>query len=161
MFVFKKIHKITIFSLFLLLSDCQVKPVSNTHGVAFLEEKEKKIIINKSNKNDVVQVLGPPVVTGTFDDTIWIFIERVQTKGKIFKFGRNVTSVNNALIVKFDDYGLVAKKEFYDITKNKKIKFSKNTSSTNTQENDFIYSFLSSLRQKINNPLNKKIVPRN
>ena len=161
MFAFKKIHRILIISIFLILSNCNVKPVNKTHGVAFLDLKEKKIILNKSNKNDVVKHLGPPAVTGTFDENIWIYIERVQTKGKIIKFGRNVTKVNNALVVKFNDYGLVSKKEFYDISKNNKIKFSENVSDSPTEEEDFIYSFLSSLRQKINNPLNKKIVPRN
>ena len=153
--------KIFVILLILFVSNCSTKKLENNHGLVNLDKKKNEITVGKTNKNDVVNLFGPASTVSTFDDNIWIFIERVQTKGKIFKFGRNVTKVNNALVLKFNDYGLVSKKEFYDIDKNQKIKFSENVSESPTDEEDFIYSFLSSLRQKINNPLNKKIVPRN
>ena len=147
-------HKIIIILIFLLLSNCQRNPVINTHGVPFLDKKQKNLIINKTNKNDVKKVLGYPSTIGTFDNSIWIYIERTRTRGKLLKFGQNVTSKNNVLALEFNEYGILIKKDFYNKNQINKINFTKNTTGTITREKNFIYSFLSSLRQKINKPVN-------
>jgi len=148
-------HKIIIILILLLLSNCQRNPVINTHGIVFLDKKQKSIIINKSNKNDVKKILGHPSTTGTFNNSIWIYIERTRTKGKMLEFGRNIINKNNVLALEFDEYGILIKKDFYNINQINKINFTKNTTDTITREKNFIYSFLSSLRQKINTPVNK------
>ena len=149
-------HRIIIILILILLSNCQRNPVINTHGVVFLDKKQKNIIINKSNKNDVKKVLGLPSTVGTFDDSIWIYIERTITRGKMLKFGQNVTSKNNVLALEFNEYGILIKKDFYNKNQINKINFTKNTTDTITREKNFIYSFLSSLRQKINKPVHRK-----
>ena len=149
-------HKLLIILLFILFSACNFKPVKKTHGVLYLDKKEKKLILNKTNKNDALFVLGPPSTKGTFDNTIWIYIERIRTRGNFLKFGRNITITNNVLVLKFNTKGLLESKDFYDLTKNKKIEFVKKTTPTIDKEQDFIYSFLSSIRQKINDPANKR-----
>ena len=151
-------HKLFIIFLFLfiLFSACNFKPVKKTHGVLYLDKKEKKLILNKTNKNDVLFVLGPPSTKGTFDNTIWIYIERIRSRGSLLKFGRNITTTNNVLVLKFNTKGLLESKDIYDLTKNKKIEFVKKTTPTIDKEQDFIYSFLSSIRQKINNPRNRR-----
>ena len=149
-------HKIIIIVNLLLLSNCQQNPVINTHGVVFLDKKQKNIIINKSNKNDVKKVLGHPSTIGTFDNSIWIYIERTRTKGKMFELGRNVINKNNVLALEFNEYGILTKKNFYDKTKINKINFTKYTTKTFSREKSFVYSFLSSLRQKINAPAKNK-----
>ena len=149
-------HRIIIILILLLLSNCQRNPVINTHGVVFLDKKQKNIIINKSNKNDVKKVLGHPSTIGTFDNSIWIYIERTRTKGKMLEFGRNVINKNNVLALEFDEYGILTKKDFYDKTKINKINFTQDTTGTITREKNFVYSFLSSLRQKINKPVKQK-----
>ena len=156
LFRFKKMHRIIIILILLLLSNCQRNPVINTHGVVFLDKKQKNIIINKSNKNDVKKVLGHPSTIGTFDNSIWIYIERTRTKGKMLQFGRNVINKNNVLALEFDEYGILTKKDFYNKNQINKINFTKDTTETITREKDFVYSFLSSLRQKINKPLKSK-----
>lgn len=145
-----------IIILFILLFDCNIKPVRKTHGILYLDKKEKNLIINKTNKNDALLILGPPSTKGTFDNTIWIYIERIRSRGSLLKFGRNITTTNNVLVLKFNTKGLLESKDIYDLTKNKKIEFVKKTTPTIDKEQDFIYSFLSSIRQKINNPINRR-----
>ncbi len=149
-------HKVIIILFLLLLSNCQRNPVINTHGVSFLDKKQNKLIIDKSNKNDVKKILGHPSTSSTFDNSIWIYIERTRTKGKLLHFGRNVTSKNNVLALEFDEYGILTKKDFYNKNQINKINFTKGTTDTITREKSFVYSFLSSLRQKINKPVKRK-----
>ena len=149
-------HKIIIIIIFLLLSNCQRNPVINTHGVPFLDIKQKNLIIKKTNKNDVKKILGHPSTVDIFDNSIWIYIERTRTRGKLLKFGQNVTSKNNVLALEFNEYGILTKKDFYNKNQINKINFTKNTTDTITREKNFIYSFLSSLRQKINKPVKRK-----
>ena len=149
-------HKIIIIVILLLLSNCQRNPVINTHGVPFLDKKQKNLIINKTNKNDVKKVLGYPSTIGTFDNSIWIYIERTRTRGKLLKFGQNITNKNNVLALEFNEYGILTKKDFYNKNQINKINFTKDTTETITREKSFVYSFLSSLRQKINKPVTRK-----
>ena len=148
-------HKIIIILIFLLLSNCQRNPVINTHGVAFLDKKQKNLIIDKTNKNDVKKFLGHPSTVSTFDNSIWIYIERTITRGKLLKFGQNITYKNNVLALEFNEYGILTKKDFYNKSQINKINFIKDTTETITREKSFVYSFLSSLRQKINKPARK------
>ena len=143
-------HKIIIILIFLLLSNCHRNPVINTHGVPFLDTKQKSLITKKSNKNDVKKILGHPSTVAVFDNSIWIYIERTRTRGKLLKFGQNITSKNNVLALEFNEYGILIKKNFYNKNQINKINFTNSTTDTITRENNFIYSFLSSLRQKIN-----------
>ena len=149
-------HKIIIILFFLLLSNCNRNPVINTHGVPFLDIKQKNLIIEKTNKNDVKKILGHPSTVAVFDNSVWIYIERTRTKGKLLKFGQNITSKNNVLALEFNEYGILVKKDFYNKKQINKINFTKSNTDTITIEKNFIYSFLSSLRQKINKPVNKK-----
>ena len=149
-------HKITFILIFLLLSNCRQNPVINTHGVPFLDIKQKNVIVKKTNKNDVKKILGHPSTIAVFDNSIWIYIERTRTKGKLLKFGQNITSKNNVLALEFDEYGILIKKDFYNKNQINKINFATNTTDSVAREKNFIYSFLSSLRQKINKPVNRK-----
>ena len=149
-------HKIITIIIFLLLSNCQRNPVINTHGVPFLDKKQKILIVDKTNKNDVRKFLGQPSTVATFDSSIWIYIERTITRGKLLSFGRNVTKKNNVLALEFNEYGILTKKDFYNINQINKINFTQDTTETITREKKFVYSFLSSLRQKINQPVKKK-----
>jgi outer membrane protein assembly factor BamE (lipoprotein component of BamABCDE complex) len=149
-------HLIIIILTFLLLSNCNRNPVINTHGVPFLDIKQKNLIIQETNKNDVKKVLGHPSTVAIFDNSIWIYIERTRTRGKLLKFGQNITSKNNVLALEFNEYGILIRKNFYNKSQINKINFTKDTTATVSRESKFIYNFLSSLRQKINKPAHKK-----
>ena len=138
------------------MSNCQRNPVVKTHGIAFLDIKQGKLVINESNKNDVRKKIGHPSTVATFDNSIWIYIERTNTKGKLLKFGQNITSKNNVLSLEFNEYGILIRKDFYNKNQLNNINFTEGTTETITREKNFVYSFLSSLRQKINKPVQRK-----
>ena len=115
-----------------------------------LEEKQAKLIIQKTKKNDIQQILGPPSTKSTFDNDIWIYIERKITNSHFF--GRRELVVNNVMVLEIDKTGVLTKKDFYDINDMKDIKFDPNRSES-LQKRNFIYNFLSSLRQRVNDPL--------
>ena len=140
---------IYLFLISTLIANCQRNEVIKTHGISYLEKREKLIFINKSNKNDVVEIFGQPSTKGMTDDNLWIYIERTITRGKLLKFGRNYLKKNNVLILEFDKYGILEKKEFYNIDKMKKVAFTKDITENNIRKENFIYSFLSSVRQKM------------
>ena len=133
----------------LIITACQRDSVSTTHGIAYLEKREKLIAINESNKNDIIKVLGVPATKGLTNDNLWIYIERTKTRGKMIKLGQNVLLKNNILVLEFDKYGILVAKEFYDKDKMGEVKFDKNVTSFVGKKENFIYSFLSSVRQKM------------
>ena len=144
--------KKTIFFLLVILiffTGCQRNEVIKTHGIAYLEKREKLIVVNKSNKNDTVNVLGHPATKGMTDDNMWIYIERTKTRGKLLKLGRSYLKKNNILILEFNKYGILSKKEFYNKESMKKVNFAKAITKNDVKKENFIYSFLSSIRQKM------------
>ena len=143
----KNVYLLVIILFF--ITACQQNEVIKTHGIAYLDKREKLIIVNKSNKNDTVNILGQPSTRGMTDDNLWIYIERTITRGKLLKFGRNYIKKNNVLVLEFDKYGILKKKEFFDKEKMKNINFAKNITENNIHKQNFIYSFLSSIRQKM------------
>jgi len=145
-----------LLTFFLLFANCTNKLAIDHHGVHKLNVKQEKLFQSKTNKNDIIEILGPPSAVSFFDNEILFFIERKETNGSIMELGRRKIITNNVLIVEINKYGLLEKKTFYDLTKMKKIKISKNTTEVNYQKDSFIYDFLSSMRQKINDPLGKR-----
>ena len=131
------------------------RPVKH-HGVHKLEIKEKKLVLNVSNKNDIIRVLGSPSVESKFNEEVLFFIERKISNKSALTLGKQIIIVNNVLVVELDNYGLLKKKDFYDLTKMKDVKFSKNTTDVDYSKSSFVYDFLSSMRQKVNDPLGKK-----
>jgi len=115
-----------------------------------LEKKEKRIIVQKSNVNDILSIFGEPSTKSSFDNDVWIYIERKITNTHFF--GRRKLITNNVLVLEIDDKGILAKKEFYDINDMNDLKFDKKRSES-LQKRNFIYNFLSSMRQRINDPL--------
>ena len=146
---FKYHSKKTILFVFLILLGCQLQEPAKNHGILFLDNRSEKLIVNKSNKNDVVKILGQPH-TKTFDeDDIWIYIERTLSKGKYHKLGRHTLKTNNTLILNFDKYGILKSKDFYNKEDINKIKFSKKTTSNDLSKKSFVETFLQSVKRKM------------
>ncbi len=139
--------------IFFIVSNCSFKPVVKHHGVPYLEKKQASLIINKSNKNDIRKTLGNPSTKSKFDNDVWIYIERKQTQSKLKNLGRMKIYENNVLVLEIDKYGILKKKDFYDKNDMNEIKVTKNETGKIFSKNSFIYDFMSSLRQKVNDPL--------
>ena len=148
--------KIYLFLIFLFIANCTINKVVKHHGVHYLEKKHKNLVLNISNKNDITTLLGPPSTKSTFDNDIWIYIEKKTSKKSILKLGKEKLVVNNVLVLEVNTKGLLVKKEFFDIDKMKDLKFSKKSTDNNYLKKSFIFDILSSMRQKINDPLNKR-----
>ena len=149
-------NKLIYFFIFLFISNCSINKVEKYHGIHFLKEKQKKLIISKTNRNDILAELGPPSTKSVFNNDTWIYIERRTTKKSLFKLGKKYINTNNVLVLEIDNRGLLVKKEFFDVNNMKKLKFSENKTAVQYSRNSFIYDFLSSVRQKINDPLGKR-----
>ena len=137
-----------------------MKPVVQHHGVPHLENKYDLITINKTNKNDVIKILGHPSTTSKFDNDVWIYIERKQTQSKLKNLGRMKIFKNNVLVLEIDNYGLLAKKNLYKKNDMNQMEVSKNITGKAFKKNSFIYDFMSSLRQKVNDPLGQRVKKR-
>ena len=142
--------------IFLFITNCSLNKVVKKHGIRNLEIKQEKLNINQSNINDITKLLGPPSTKSTFDNDIWIFIEREITHEKIFKLGKEKLITNNVLVLEIDNKGMLVKKDFYDINKMKNIKISSLKTENKYSKRSFVFDFLSSMRQKVNDPLKKR-----
>ena len=147
---------ILLISIFLTITNCNFKKNIEHHGVHLLEEKIKKLTINEDNKNDIIKMLGPPSVESSFDNDLMFYIERkILIKG-LTRFGKRQILANNVLIVEVDNRGILIKKEFIDLNQMNDLDISKKITEIDYQKTSFIYDFLSSMRQKVNDPLGKK-----
>ena len=126
------------------------------HGVHYLDIKEKQLVINQTNKNDILKILGPPSTKGMFDNNVYIYIERKTSSSKLRKLGKKKLLTNNVLVVEINNKGILVSKEFLNKEKINNINFSESTTDKNYSKRSFVYGFLSSMRQKINDPLGKK-----
>ena len=149
-------NKKFFFILFIFIPNCSLNEVVNHHGVHFLEKKQEKLVLNKTNKNDILANLGPPSTTSTFDNDLWIYLERKESKSSIVTLGKRKLILNNILILEMNKMGILVNKRFLDKDDMNKLNFSKNTTGVISSKESFIQDFLIGLRQKINDPLGQK-----
>ena len=142
-------------SLFFFTLNCSINKVSNIHGFRSLDTKSEKIVLSKTNKNDVREILGPPSSISNFDD-IWFYIERKKTNQQILKLGKKKISKNNVILLKFNSMGLVVSKEVIDIGDMNEIKISEKKTTKKFKQDNTIYNIFSTLREKINAPTRNK-----
>ena len=139
-----------------IVSNCSIKPVVKHHGVPSLEKKQSSIKVNESNKNDIRKILGVPSTTSKFDNDVWIYIERRQSQSKLKNLGKMKIIKNDVLVLEIDKYGILKKKSFYNKDDMQNLKFVEGSTSTGIKKQTFVYDFLSSMRQKINDPLGQR-----
>ena len=145
---FKHLNNYLLLSIILL--SCQIQEPLKVHGIVYLENRSKKLEVNKSNKNDIIRIIGQPQVKGgQVNNETWIYLERVLTKGKFHKLGRNVIKENNVLILDFDKYGILKTTKFYTKDDINKIEFSKKNTENILSQKSFVENFLQSIKQKM------------
>ena len=145
-----------IIIILLFLSNCSLNKVLKHHGVHNLEKKQLKLKVNYSNKNDINSLIGPPSTKSTFDNDVYIYIERKTSSAKLLKLGKKKLIANNVLVLEIDNKGILVNKKFYNKDDMKKIDFADEITEANFSKKSFIYTFLYSVRQKIDDPLGKK-----
>ena len=142
--------------ILVFISNCSLNKVVKHHGVHNLEKKTAKLELLSTNSNDVISQLGFPSTKSSFDNEIWIYLERKTTSSQIRSLGKKKLLLNNVLILEFDTKGMLTKKDFLSIEDMNNLKISKGSTEIINQRNTFVYSFLTSLKQKINDPLGIK-----
>jgi len=147
---------IKLIIIILTISNCSIKENVEHHGVHMLETKNSKLKVNVDNKNDVIKLLGPPILESSFDNNVLFYIERKITTGNLYKLGKRDIKINNVLVVELDNRGILVKKNLYDLNDMNSINLVKNVTEVDYQKTSFVYDFLSSMRQKINDPLGKR-----
>ena len=145
--------RIILLIIFVFVANCKFDKIVNNHGVHYLDKKQKELIVQFSNKNDIIQLLGPPATKSKFNNDLWIYIERKKTRTTLLKLGKKKIFANNVLLLEIDNKGLLAKKDFFDINDMKKINFSESKTEISKSKKSFVYDFLSSMRQRMNDPL--------
>ena len=143
--------RILLLIIFLLIVNCKFNKVIDNHGVHYLDKKQLSLTVNKSNKNDIIVLLGPPSTKSKFDNDL--YIERKKTRTNLLKFGKKKIFSNNVLLLEIDSKGLLAKKELLDINDMKEVIFVDDITDISYSKKSFVYDFLSSMRQKVNDPL--------
>ena len=126
-----------------------------------MDKKEKQLTINKSNKNDILELLGPPIVQKKINNDIFIYVERIATSTQILNLGSKKVTTNNILLLEVNNRGILINKKFADISKMNDLEIEKKFTVENYSKNNFIYDLVSSLRSKINDPLGKKRMKSN
>ena len=145
-----------LFTITLLVYSCSLKQKVDQHGLKNLNIKKNEILVNISNKNDIIKILGHPSTKSLFDNSIWIYFEKEKISNSIFKMKSKTLIKSNVLVLELNNRGILIKKDFYDMNDINKLNFSKATTEDTFSKRGFVYDFLSSMRQKINDPLNKR-----
>ena len=138
--------------LFLFTLNCSSNKVSNNHGFISLQAKFEKITINKTNKNDILSIIGPPSSISNFDKNKWFYIQRIKTNQSLFKLGIKKIDENNILIVNFNNKGILADKKILNLNDMNDVKYVKNITEKEFKQNDVLFKIFSSLREKANAP---------
>ena len=144
--------KYILIIIFLFIVNCSGNKVSNFHGSKQLETKFNIIKVNKTNKNDLVKLIGPPSSVSDFDNNKWFYIERLKTNQSLIKLGNQKIEKNNVLIVQLDNSGIVREKKLLDLENMKDVKYLNTTTEKDFKNESILYNIFSSLREKINAP---------
>ena len=127
----------------------QLQEPLKTHGIIFLENRSKKLVLNQSNKNDVINIMGRPHIKEDEINESWIYLERIISKGKYHKLGRHMLKENNILVLNFDKYGVLKSKKFLNKEDIKKLEFSQKITENELTQKSFVQKFLQSIKQKM------------
>ena len=143
--------------ILIIISNCSFKDVKKSHGINNLNKKSSKLIINSTNSNEILEILGPPSTKSELDPNTWIYIERRVTNSSVFSIGKEKVSSNNLLVLKINGRGILYEMELYDLEKMNEIKISKLETENTFKNSDFLSNILISVRQKINDPIRNRI----
>ncbi len=135
-----------------LITACSSNKVSKNHGFISLESKLDNIIINKSNKNDIIENIGYPSSVSAFNSNKWFYMERKQTNQSLLKFGIKKISKNNILIIEFNNKGLAKNKRLVNQNDMNELKYVKKITKKDFEQDNTIYYIFSSMREKVNAP---------
>lgn len=149
LFSFNKHKNLFLLSSFIILIACKLQEPTKTHGIIFLENRASKLIIDKSNSNDVINILGHPHSKSISSENEWLYFERILSKGEFHKLGQNILKTNNVLVLEFDKFGILKNKALIGKDSKNKILFSEKETVNNVSQKSFVEKFIQSLKTKM------------
>ena len=130
--------------------------MTNYHGTKSLDTKFNEILVDKTNKNDLIRIFGPPSTKSDFEKNTWFYVERLKTNQSLIKLGAQKIKKNNILIVKLSSNGILKSKKLLNLNDMNDVKYLKETTDKEFKNTDMLYGIISSLREKINAPLRNR-----
>ncbi len=144
--------KIICFFIFLITISCSNNKVVNNHGLTGLDSKSNKLYVNKSNKNDALELIGVPSSVSLFDENTWFYIERSKVTKSVIKLGKSEILNNNVLELTFNDMGILEAKKLYKKENMNELNISKETTTKNYDAKSYLDKLFISIKQKIDAP---------
>ena len=148
--------KILIYLILILTVNCSGNKVSNYHGAKFLEDKYNEIILDKTNKNDLIKLIGPPSTISDFNKNKWFYFERLKANQSLLKLGTQKIKKNNILIVEINNLGVIKKKKLLDLNDMNDLKYLEISTEKEFKNDNLLYNVFTSLREKINAPVKNR-----
>ena len=148
--------KYLLLFVFILTINCSGNKVTNYHGIKMLEKKYDLIVVESTNKNDLLKIIGNPSSISDFDKNTWFYIERLKTNQTLFKLGNQKIKKNNILVVKLNKFGIVEDKRLLNINNMNDLKYLEKITEKEYENKGLMYGVLSSLREKINSPMRNR-----
>ena len=148
--------RIFILISFIININCSGNKVSNYHGNKLLDTKYNKLQVNVTNRNDIIEIIGPPSSISDFNKNKWFYFERLKTNQSLFKLGTQKFEKNNIIVVELNDQGILKSKKLLDLNDMNDIKYIKTLTTKEFKNDNMLYSVFSSLREKINAPMKNK-----
>ena len=138
--------KTLLIILIFLTFSCKLTPINKISGIQNIEEKIKKIDIGKSNKNDIIKILGYSIVSEPNNENIWYYMEMQETRNF---FGKKKITKELVLVLEFDNRSILYKKEIYDSNNKNQIFFDEDKTVSRAIDKNFVKDFLSSTRKRL------------
>jgi len=134
--------------IFIILFLFSCSPLVELHGTPNIKTKLDLITIDKTNSNDILILIGPPLYIETFNKNIWFYNE---VNHKRNKFGSKDLIVNNILRLEFNDIGILKNMNYFDLNDLKKGDFDKDVTASFSKNNSLISNFMSGAKERSKN----------
>ena len=110
--------------IFILTINCGGNKVSNYHGVKKLETKYSILQVNVTNKNDLINIIGPPSSISDFNKNKWFYIERLKSNQSLLKYlikSKSAISQKILILILFYKFLVISSVIFFASANNIKV----------------------------------------
>lgn len=132
--------------LFFLLANCNLNELIEIHGISNLKLKLNNIKLNVSNENDIIKLIGPPIIKDAFDKSLWSYFE---IRKKNTYLGKKKLILNDVVVLKFNNQGILIDFKTYDINSLNQITFNTETTKGLSKEDSTLKNVLTSTRKRM------------
>ena len=103
-----------------------------------LEKKGNKLELLETNSNEVITQLGFPSTKSSFEDDVWIYLERKITSSELKTLGKKKLILNDVLVLEFNNQGILIEKKFLSSKDMNNIKIADDNTMTINKKSSFI-----------------------